>query len=289
MRSGGRTLGVEDRRDRLRELGGLFRRLRKVAGLTGKELAQRAGVAQPTVSRIETGQLLPTPETVERMASALELGRGERAELDALLVRLRDEVSRPKGGLAGREAANAARVGVARRVVVFSSAMVPPLLQTAEYARLALAVGRDVVEEDAAKAAVVRLESQAVLFDSAREFAFVLTEGAVRTWPGSPSLMLAQLDRLSQVSTLPHVLLGVVPWSVETPGFPLHGFTIFDDSVSVVEALTGDLTLIDQAELVVHRETFDAFARVAVYGEGLRGLLGAIGADYRKLMRDSEN
>ncbi|WP_157570568.1 helix-turn-helix domain-containing protein [Microtetraspora malaysiensis] len=57
---------MEDRRDRLRELGELLRRLRKDAGLTGKDLAQRAGVAQPTISRMETGRLLPTPETVER-------------------------------------------------------------------------------------------------------------------------------------------------------------------------------------------------------------------------------
>ncbi|MEV4184224.1 Scr1 family TA system antitoxin-like transcriptional regulator [Streptosporangium canum] len=62
-------------------------------------------------------------------------------ELDALLVRLRDEVSRLKGGLAGREAANVTRLRSAHRVVVFHSAMVPALLQTAEYARLALAIG----------------------------------------------------------------------------------------------------------------------------------------------------
>ncbi|MEV4179999.1 Scr1 family TA system antitoxin-like transcriptional regulator [Streptosporangium canum] len=92
-------------------------------------------------------------------------------------------------------------------------------VQTAEYARLALAFGRDADEEDAAKAAAVRVEAQAALFESGREFSFVLTEGAVRTWPGSPALMRAQLDRLVQVSTLPHVGLGVVPWSVEAPPF----------------------------------------------------------------------
>ncbi|NJP30370.1 hypothetical protein FLW53_40490, partial [Microbispora sp. SCL1-1] len=132
--------------------------------------------------------------------------------MDALLVRLRDEVARLKGGLASREAANAARVRSSKWVAVFSSAMIPALLQTAEYARLAVALGRDVDEDDAAKAAAVRVDAQAVLFEQGRRFAFVLTEGAVRTWPGSPSLMPAQLDRLAQVSTLPHVRLGVVPW-----------------------------------------------------------------------------
>ncbi|MET8140821.1 helix-turn-helix transcriptional regulator [Sphaerisporangium sp. NPDC005288] len=279
---------MEERRDRLRGLGELFRRLRREAGLTGKELAQRAQVGQPTISRIETGQLLPTPETVERVAAALGLGERDRGELDALLARLRDEVSRLRGGLAGQEAANAARVRSAQWIAVFSSAMIPTLLQTAEYARLALAVGRDVDEEDAAKAAAVRVEAQAVLFEESRKFAFVLTEGAVRTWPGSPSLMLAQLDRLVQVSTLPHVRLGVVPWRTEAPAFPLHGFTLVDGAVSVVESLTGDLTLTEPGEIAMHEDAFEAFAAAAEYGDALRDFLGEIGADFRKLAAQLE-
>ncbi|WP_433220486.1 helix-turn-helix domain-containing protein [Microtetraspora malaysiensis] len=274
---------MEDRRDRLRELGELLRRLRKDAGLTGKDLAHRAGVAQPTISRMETGRLLPTPETVERVSAALNLDEDKRRELDALLLRLRDEVSRLKSGLAGREAANAARVRSAQWMAVFSSAMIPPLLQTAEYARLALSIGQEVDQDDAAKAAAVRVESQAVVFEPGRKFAFVLTEGAVRTWPGSPSLMSAQLDRLAQVSTLPHVRLGVVPWNVEAPAFPLHGFTIYDGAVSVVESLTGDLTLTETGEIDTHMDVFEAFAAAAVYDDALRDLLGRIGADYRAL------
>ncbi|MBE3008364.1 helix-turn-helix transcriptional regulator [Microbispora sp. NEAU-D428] len=276
---------MEERQERLRELGMLLRRLRKDTGLTGKELAQLAGVAQPTISRMETGQLLPTPETVERVSAALQLDNDARRELDMLLVRLRDEVSRLKGGLAGREAANAARVRSSKWMAAFSSAMIPALLQTAEYARLAVAIGRDVDEDDAAKAAAVRVDAQAVLFEESRRFAFVLTEGAVRTWPGSPSLMLAQLDRLAQVSTLPHVRLGIVSWKTETPAFPLHGFTIFDGSVSVVESLTGDLTLTEADEIGAHEEAFEAFAGAAVYGDELRALLGEIGADFGELAK----
>ncbi|MFC4062275.1 helix-turn-helix domain-containing protein [Planomonospora corallina] len=286
--TGGRTLGVEDRQDRLRELGELLRRLRKDAGLTGKELALRVGVSQPAISQIETGKLLPVPETVERLVAALGLDAAGRGELDALLLRLRDEVSRLKDGLAGREAANATRVRSARWMAVFSSAMVPPLLQTAEYARLALAIGRNVSDDDAAKAAAVRIEAQSLLLQEGRKFAFVLTEGAVRTWPGPPSLMAAQLDRLAQVAGLPHVRLGVVPWSARVPAFPLHGFTIYDGSVSVMESLTGDLTLTEPGELDAHEEAFEAFAGAALYGDELRDLLERIKADYRMLATDPD-
>ncbi|MEU9887065.1 helix-turn-helix transcriptional regulator [Sphaerisporangium sp. NPDC051011] len=264
-------------------MGELVRRLRRDAGLTGKELARRVGVGQPTISRIETGGLLPTPETVDRLSAALGLRPADRVELDALVARLRDEVSRLRGGLAGRESADAARVRSATEIVCFSSAMIPALLQTAEYARLALTVGRAVDEEDAAKAAAIRVQAQAVLFEDGRRFSFVLTEGAVRTWPGSPSLMVAQLDRLIQVSTLEHVRLGVVPWSVEAPAFPLHGFTIFDGAVSVAEVFTGDAVVTDPGDVAAHREVLDAFAGVAVYGDALRSLLADIGTDFRKL------
>ncbi|MEU4698845.1 helix-turn-helix domain-containing protein [Nonomuraea dietziae] len=274
---------MDDRRDRLRALGELLRRLRKDAGLTGKDLASRAGLTQPTISQIETGQLLPLPETVDRLVEALELSSEARAELHVLLTRLRDEVARLKGGLAGRESANAARVRAAHQVASFQSAMMPALLQTADYARLALAIGRDLDEDAVSRAAAVRVEAQSILFQAGREFAFVLTEGAVRTWPGPASLIQAQLDRLVQVSTLPHVRVGVVPWSVQVPRFPLHGFTIFDGTASMVESLTAEHTLTDVDDVRVHVETFEAFAEVAVYGEEMRTLLARISTEFQQL------
>ncbi|GAA3472820.1 hypothetical protein GCM10018965_073730 [Nonomuraea roseola] len=134
----------------------------------------------------------------------------------------------------------------------------------------------------------VRVEMQSILFQPEREFSFVLTEGAVRTWPGPASLMQAQIDRLGQASTLPHVQVGVVPWSAQVPRFPLHGFTIFDGSASMVESLTAEQTLTDVDDVRVHGETFDAFARVAVYGEELRALLGRIATEFRQLDSQSK-
>ncbi|WP_353388507.1 helix-turn-helix domain-containing protein [Thermobispora bispora] len=104
-----RTLGVDDGQDRLRELGQLLRRLRKDAWLTDKELAQRAGVAQPTISRIETGGLLPTPVTVERGYAALGLDEEAR--------RLRGCVMRVPAWLGLPAGRRRTRRGFARRGV----------------------------------------------------------------------------------------------------------------------------------------------------------------------------
>ena len=127
------------------------------------------------------------------------------------------------------------------------------------------------------------MEAQTLLFEPGREFSFVLTEGAVRTWPGSPALMRAQLDRLAQISTLSDVVLGIVPWTVESSRLPLHGFTIFDGSFSAVESLTGDLTMTDIDDILTHTEVYKVFAEAAVYGADLRELIGQIDADFQKL------
>ncbi len=48
----------------------LLRRARARAGLTQRQLAQRAGIAQPTIARIEAGAADPRVETLERLLMA---------------------------------------------------------------------------------------------------------------------------------------------------------------------------------------------------------------------------
>ncbi|CAL9488173.1 hypothetical protein SUDANB54_03167 [Streptomyces sp. enrichment culture] len=56
------------------------------------------------------------------------------------------------------------------------------------------------------------MERQSALYEPGRESVFVLTEAVLRTWPSTPALMLAQLDRLLAVESLSTVRLGVISW-----------------------------------------------------------------------------
>ena len=58
----------------------LLRQARRLAGLTQRQLAVRAGVPQATVGRIEAGQVAPRVDTLERLlrATGQELGIGPR-------------------------------------------------------------------------------------------------------------------------------------------------------------------------------------------------------------------
>ena len=63
--------GYEDAR-RAIELGAMVRQLRLDAGLSQEELAQRAGMTQPALSRLERGGGIPTITVLDRIASALQ-------------------------------------------------------------------------------------------------------------------------------------------------------------------------------------------------------------------------
>ncbi len=58
----------------LKNLGTKIREIRKQKGLTLVEIAARTGVAQATLSRIETGAMIGTIESHEKIAEALGVG-----------------------------------------------------------------------------------------------------------------------------------------------------------------------------------------------------------------------
>jgi uncharacterized protein len=52
------------------DVGALLRRARLEAGLSQRELAQRAGTSQPTLARYERGRAVPTLATLERVLAS---------------------------------------------------------------------------------------------------------------------------------------------------------------------------------------------------------------------------
>nr|WP_216858691.1 helix-turn-helix transcriptional regulator [Actinomadura verrucosospora] len=54
------------------ELGNAVRQRRLALGLTQSELARRAGMTQPALSRLESGGPTPTIGVLERLAHALD-------------------------------------------------------------------------------------------------------------------------------------------------------------------------------------------------------------------------
>lgn len=58
-------------------IGEQIRKHRKAASLTQEELAEKSGLPQSHISRLENGQHSPSRVTLERIANALAIPRGE--------------------------------------------------------------------------------------------------------------------------------------------------------------------------------------------------------------------
>lgn len=76
LREGGATVTEYDEPGRLRYLAGAVRRARRLRGLSGRELARRAGLSETLVSKIEAGRTSPAWVTMDRIASALGVPGG---------------------------------------------------------------------------------------------------------------------------------------------------------------------------------------------------------------------
>ncbi|MFF0209821.1 helix-turn-helix domain-containing protein [Streptomyces althioticus] len=274
-----------ERRERMKALGVRLRGLRTEAGLTGAVLAQRAGVGQPTVSKVETGRMVPSPDVLDRLSRALGLDDSTAREVRDLLVAV--EAAADSGPASGDEALAGAvldeAVRSARLVRSFQCVVLPALLQSAEYARHVFESAPNSTPEAVGRAVAARVERQSVLYEPGRESVFVLTEAVLRTWPGTPALMLAQLDRLLAVESLSTVRLGVIPWRRPVPLLPRHGFTLCGQRAVVVEAFAGERVSVDSAELAAYEETFGRFERAAVFGDEVRELLLRVMKEFREL------
>ena len=281
-----RTLGMgSERRERMKALGVRLRGLRTEAGLTGAVLAQRAGVGQPTVSKVETGRMVPSSDVLDRLSRALDLDDSTAREVRDLLVAV--EAAADSGPASGDEAPAGAvldeAVRSAQLVRSFQCVVLPAMLQSAEYARHVFESAPNATPEAVGRAVAARVDRQSVLYEAGRESVFVLTEAVLRTWPGTPALMLAQLDRLLAVESLSTVRLGVIPWRRPVPLLPRHGFTLCDQRAVVVEAFAGERVSVDSAEVAAYEEAFGRFERAAVFGDKARELLLRVMKEFREL------
>lgn len=77
----------------LKNLGLRIRKLRKEKNITLMEISKKTGVAQATLSRIETGSMMGTVESHEKIAEALGIGL---AELYSGVDRRYDQIAHTK-------------------------------------------------------------------------------------------------------------------------------------------------------------------------------------------------
>jgi transcriptional regulator with XRE-family HTH domain len=277
---------------RRRQLSEVLLQLRERALLSGRDLAERIGISQSKVSRIESGATLPTVEEVTSWARATNASAADREVLemrtDAAHTEAQsfDDILRGPGHI--QKAIQKLEKGSGVKLA-YQPSVVPGLLQNPEYARRLLAMFRPPYPEQYISAVVAaRLDRQNALFEPARQFQFLITEAALRFRVGPAAVMAAQLDRIAALGSLENVEIGLIPSDAPAQTFVPHGFTIFEavaggtDALVMAETVHANLTLSLPSHVRLYREQWILLKLAAVYDAGARELLAKVSQDIRE-------
>jgi transcriptional regulator with XRE-family HTH domain len=269
-----------------RRLGEALRAVRANAGLSGEQIAERLGISQSRVSRIELGQQAASGELVrrwtevtgapgERCAELVEWA--ETAGLEAVAWR-----AAATRGLARLQDDTGDFHASAATILSFQPLLVPGLMQVPEYARRIFAAGHPSYGPAEIAAAVARrMDRQLILYEGTIRFEFVLAEAALRWWVGPPHVMLAQLDRITALAGLESVQIRVIPLDTQISAWHEHAFVVLDDraeadAVVHIETRTSEVTTTDPAEVAFYRDAFARLREAALHGPEADALLRQI-------------
>ncbi|MFJ4653183.1 helix-turn-helix domain-containing protein [Nocardia sp. NPDC088792] len=258
-------------------LGERLRGLRQSAGLSGSELARRAGWHQTRVPKIEYGKTNPSVADIQVWCKLT----GAEREIPDLVASLRNidvayrEWRRTLDGGTKKKQHEILRLMQQSAVMrVYQPSLVPGLLQTAEYATAIL--GRSIkfhgIPDDLDAGVAKRIERQQVLYRGDRRFHILMGEQALYNNVGGDSVMAGQLDRLLAAMGLPRVTFGIVPMTAELP-MQLTNFVMFDERRVTVEAISAELTITQPREIKLYHRTFDILAGQSTTGEAARRLI----------------
>ena len=233
-----------------------LREHRRQHRLTGPELAERLGVTQGTISKIENARLAPTIDYLSRFAHALRLKREQTQELIRLAGVFRadaqpaeflqflpydflnvDWAQRRQKAMAGSEQD-------ARIIRGYQPFIVPGLLQTPEYARRILSLAGVTHPRGLERGVAARMERQRVLMDTQKKFVFLLHEAALSTRIGTKSERDRQVKQLAELARRPNLRIGIIPACVAVPVLPPPAFYVFDSERVYLELPHGDLWLL---------------------------------------------
>jgi len=257
-------------------LGEALRAVRSEAGLTGMQLAERLGVSQSQISRVELGQQAASADLVrhwvevagvpeDRSAGLIEWAEAAGTET----VSFRTAMAR---GLAQLQQDSRELEASAATIRSFQPVLVPGLLQVPEYARRIFAAGNPTLgPAEIAAAVAARMDRQLLLYEGTTRFEFVIAESALRWRVGPPHVMLAQLDRITALAGLDFVDVRVIPLDTELDAWHEHEFNLKEmrvdnDPVVTVETQTSQVTTTDPVEVAFYREAFARLREAALHG-----------------------
>lgn len=251
---------------RQRELGLRLRELRNSRGLTVEEVAEQLECSATKISRMETGARRTIPRDVRDLCHIY--GVTDQAEV-AQLMDLARQARQAGWWTQYSDLQLSPLIGLEQEAVAvtsFSMYFVPPLLQTADYARAiigGIARGMDsrIVEERVE----ARIHRQQLLERETRlRYRAILDEAVLHRLVGGPAVMAAELKKILKHQDDGAAIVQVIPFSVGAhagvdSNFDLLEFseTSLQGPVVFVEGLFSNLYQERPAEIDRYREAID--------------------------------
>jgi len=262
------SAGVGAPDDEDEPVGMVLARMRHAKRITGAKLAAIAGMSQPKISRIERGKGLPDPEDIGTIARALGADETHARALMIRAERSRDRMTdwRPaSAGMAGQQKTLGDWEAAATVLRDFQPVLVTGLLQTSGYAknvlqsfqRIAQLAPDNATESDLLATVSARVKRQEVLADSSKSFQIVMGEAALKRRRYPAVEMLAQISQIREIAARhTHVSITIVPDGAPADLPLLHGFTVFDDELVVIDLYNAGLISRSRRDVESYRRVF---------------------------------
>jgi transcriptional regulator with XRE-family HTH domain len=258
---------------RSRALGNRLRKVMTAADFSGKQLADKLGWAQSTLSRLLAGKHFAKEADIAALLAVCGIIGEERR---SLLRLARD--AHILGSTAPRWLDTyAEHEADARRITEFQCVVLPEVLQTEDYARnqLAAAGHLDTVIEDEVKA---RQERAALINRGIPPcFDFVVHEGLLLAPVGGRDVMSDQLHHLLRVSVRPFLTLRILPISAgahagQSGPFQLLDFSGFAPVVHRADE-HHDVYVEEPDEVLTYRNIFTRLSAVSLDADQSRTMI----------------
>ncbi|MFE1408749.1 helix-turn-helix domain-containing protein [Streptomyces sp. NPDC058770] len=265
---------VQEARDRVAVR---LRNLRADAGLTGQQLAERTGWQGSKVSRLQSGRTQPSDDDIRAWCRACG-AEDKAADLIAASRQAQQMYTEwrrvQRAGLRAVQEARKPLYDRTKVMRVYSSSVIPGMLQTRAYATALLSeIARfNRTPDDSPAAVEARMERSQVIHRAGRRFPILIEESVLRRQIGGPDVMAEQLGYLLQVAQLHSVTLGVIPTATGAM-WPLETYTIFDAEQVTVELLTAAITINTPSEVAQYAAAHEEMSAAAEHGHGAMRLI----------------
>lgn len=266
-----------------------LRRLREAAGKSQEDAGQWVGVPGTTIGKMETGKQRVTLAYLKLLLQLYNVGSPHTEALERLA---RESSQRGWWADYGNTVPTwfADYVGMetaAAEVWTYESEFVPGLLQTPDYTEaIALAKNPESSPEELKKITELCATRQDRL--SAAEplgVQAVLNEAVLRRTVGSPAVMRAQIQRLTDVSELANVAVQVLPFSAGAHPGMVASFTALrfpEEPMNTVyvELDGGAIYLERPGDVRRYADAFERLARLACNKTETAALLESAAREY---------